>query len=436
MVILRRLLLIKDYSSLTPEEKTLYRSYKNRVTNLIEYAKNPARAEWSFPVEIFHNLTPENFIVKELCSFYRALFDVTSYYQHNTAGIAKFGNVLISKLGSSENLFTELHLKDLPSKLLGDTKYEWIGADDDDITTDVVNKVGDTLIFFEFKFRVDSGCTAGRREVWEAKFLKIIQHIIDGKKLFKKDSTQQSLYEILKKAKINTVELYIGILFDTKGNPATVEEDKKFICFGGMQKSYQRVLTYLNQNNVKYREIKPINPSTEIFLSEFDFNDIKVKMGAKYANSAIDGLFKGKGNDLATIKSLIDSLIYDDLWLSQLIAISERSILLLYENNYLLTIEDLLRSDSSVRMKAKLFSQIRYTQKERALETLIELVEIITKNHKDRLTNFPKPIVLQLMQSYTEDYSLEDYIADIVQVLIAGDLKSLLQEEQPTLEEY
>jgi len=429
MVILRRLLLIKDYSSLTPEGQTLYRSYKNRVTNLIEYAKDPARAEWSFPVEIFHNLTPNNIVIKELCSFYRALFDVTSYYQHNTAGIAKFGNVLISKLGPAENLVTELHLKYLPSKLLGDTECKWIGADDDDVTTDVVNRVGDTLIFFEFKFRVDSGCTAGRREVWETKFLKIIQHIIVGKKLFEKDSTQQSLYEVLKKAGINNVELYIGILFDIKGNPATVEEDKKFICFGGMQESYQRVLTYLGQNNITYREVRPIDQNTEIFLLEFNFNGIKVKMGAKYANSAIDSLFKGKGKDLTTIKMLIDSLIYDDLWLSQLIAISERSILLAYENNYLLTIEDLLRSDSSIRKKAKLFSQIRYAQEERALKTLIDLVETVLKNYRNRFINFPKPIILHLMQAYTKDYSLEDYIADVLQVLIAGDSKSLFLEE-------
>lgn len=435
MPTLRRLLLLKEYSVLTPEEQTLYRSYKNRVVSLIEYSKNPLYAEWSFPFEIFHNLTPENLTPKELYGFYRALFDVTSYYQHDTAGIAKFGNALISNLGPAENLVTELHLKHLPSKLLGSSGYEWIGTAGDDVTTDIVNKVNGTLIFLEFKFRVDSGCTAGRREVWETKFLKIVQHIVTGKRLFRRGSTQQSLCEVLKRAGINTVEFYIGILFDIKGNPATVEEDKKFICFGGMRESYKRVLAYLSQNDIKYREIKPSDPNTEAFLIEFDFNGIKVKMGAKYANSAIDSLFKGKGKDLASVKMLINSLIYDDLWLSQLVAISERSILLTCENNYLISIENLLKSDLNIRKKAKKFSQIRYAQEEKALEILEDLVQTIMKNYKNRFVNLPIPIMVLLMQAYAKDYSLEDYVADIVQLLIVGNFKLLLPEEQPTLEE-
>jgi hypothetical protein len=425
MVILRRILLIKEYSNLTLEEQTLYRSYKNRVISLIEYAKNPAKAKWSFPFEIFHNLTPENFIAKDLYSFYRALFDISSYYQHNTAGIAKFGNVLIGRLGPTENLVTELHLRNLPSKLLGDVDYRWIGLGADDVTTDIVNRVDDTLIFFEFKFRVDSGCTAGRREVWETKFLKIIQHIITGKKLFEKGSTQQTFCEVLKKAGINVIELYIGILFDIKGNPATVDKDKEFICFGGMKESYQRVLTYLSQNNVKYKEIEPSNPNEEIFLLEFDFNGIKVKMGAKYANSAINCLFKGKGKDISSIKKLINSLIYDDLWLSQLIAISERSILLAHENNYIISVENIIKSDLNIYKKIKLFTQMRYAQEEKALEILTEIVQAIIKNYKDRFTGLPTPIMVILMQAYIKDYSFEDYIADILQILIAANFKSL-----------
>jgi hypothetical protein len=313
MPTLRRFLLLKEYSDLSPEEQTLYRSYKNRLVSLVEYAKNPVRAEWSFPFEIFHNLTPENLVDKELRGFYKALFDVISYYQYNTAGIAKFGNALISKLGSSENLVTELHLKQLPLKILNDPTYKWIGTDEDDVTTDVVNRVNGNLIFLEFKFRIDSGCTAGRREVWETKFLKIIQLIVTDKKLFAKASAQYSLAEILRKAGINTIELYIGTLFDIKGNPATVKKDQEFICYGGMQESYQRILAYLAQSNVQNKELESADLNTEAFLLEFDVSNVKVKVGAKYTNSAIDSLFKGKGKDLATIKTVIDSLIYDDL---------------------------------------------------------------------------------------------------------------------------
>ena len=176
-------------------------------------------------------MTPENLNIKELHAFYRALFDVTSYYQHNTAGIAKFGNALINKLGPPGNLVPELHLKDLPSKLLGETGYKWIGTDDGDVTTDVVNRIKNSVIFLEFKFRVDSGCTAGRREVWETKFLKIVQHIVTDKKLFAKGSECQSLSEVLKNAGINAVELYIGILFDIEPEPTSPDTESLLLTF-------------------------------------------------------------------------------------------------------------------------------------------------------------------------------------------------------------
>lgn len=436
MPTLRRLLLLKEYSSLTPEEQTLYRSYKNRVVSLVEYSKNPVRAEWSFPFEIFHNLTLENLVFKELHGFYRSLFDVTSYYQHNTAGMAKFVNALISKLGPSENLVTELHLRQLPLKILKDPAYKWIGTDDDDVTTDVVNRVNGNLIFLEFKFRVDSGCTAGRREVWETKFLKIIQHIVTGKKLFVKGSAQHSLIEVLRRAGINVIELYIGILFDIKGNPATVGEDQKFICYGGMQEGYQRILAYLNQSNVQYKEPEPTDSSTEAFLLEFDLSDVKVKVGAKYANSAIDSLFKGKGKDLATVKTIIDLLIYDDLWLSQLLAISERSLLLTHEKNYLLVIEDLLRSEPNIRKKAELFSEIRHSREKDALNILTDITRLIITNYKTRFEIMPTPIMLQLMQAYVKGYNIEDYVADIIQILLVVNLKSLIPAKKFMLEEF
>ena len=435
MPILRRLLLLKDYSGLTPEEMVLYRSYKNRVISLIEYAENPVRAEWSVPVAIFHNMTPENLPAKELYAFYRALFDVTSYYQHNTAGIAKFGNALVSKLGPSKDLVPELRLKHLPSKLLGDTAYRWIGTDDDNVTTDVVNRVKDSAIFLEFKYRTDSGCMAGRRGVWQAKFLKIVQHIVTEKNLFAKGSRRESLSEVLRSAGINTVELYIGILFDIKGNFATVSEDQKFICYGGMQESYQRILTYLDQNNVPYTELTPVDPDTESLLLEFNSGGITVKMGAKYANSAIDSLFKGEGKDMSTIKAMIDSFIYDDLWLSQLLAISERAILLSYNNNYFLTIKSLLESQHQLRREAGLFTQIRYSKPDNALTVLTNLAHKLIVEHKPKFDELPTPMMLAIMQAYVKNYTIEDYIVDVIQILVATDFESTLPLSQLTLKE-
>jgi len=410
---------LKKYDTLSTEEKTLYRSYKNRVVNLVEYARDPARAEWSFPFEIFHNLTPQSFASNELYGFYRALFDVTSYYQHNTAGIAKFGNEIISKLGPSDNLVTELHLAKLPSKIFGDASYSWIGTKDDDVTTDVVNMADNSLIFAEFKFRVDSGCTAGRREVWETKFLKIIQHLVTGKKIYSRGNSQYSLRDLLVHFGITSIELYIAILFDIKGELATVSEDRKFICYGGMEESYERVKNYLKENGIKFKEIKPSDPETEAFLLKFNIDGLSVKVGAKYANSAIDSLFKGRGADLSTIRQTIQALIYDDLWLSQLISLSERAILLPYQVNYLHIIERALEEKPHIKNKALQFKELRYENETQALEVLNEICKDISKIYSAKFRKLPTPVMVSLMQAFGQRYDITDYIGDIFQIVLA-----------------
>lgn len=414
MPIPRRLLLLKDYGGLSLEEATMFRSYTNRVRRLLEHAENLAQAEWNFAFEVFHNLSPDA-LGAELYPFYRALFDVTSYYQHNTAGIAKFTNDLIGKLGPSANLKTELHLKNLPGALLGVRGYQWVGKNEDDVTTDVVNRISDTLVFAELKSRVDSGCTAGRREIWETKFLKMVEHIIGNKMLYAFGEKQESLFRLLKNSGVNCVEMYLGILFNIKGDFATVADDRSYICYGGMAQGYQRTLEFLNQNGIPYKKVVPTDATIEDFLVQFKHNGLTVKLGAEYANAVIDRLFKGKGADLSTLRSIIDPLIYDDLWLSQLLAVSERSLLFSCGNNYLLSISNILDKAPQLTQSIFTWKHIRYSQPNEALILLHQITNEVV--HNANLKALPTPIMVILMQSYLRQYTTEDYIADILQVL-------------------
>lgn len=412
MPVLRRLLLLRDYGDLPPEEKAMFRSYEGRVSKLLEYAEDPVRTEWSFAFEGFHNLTPN--VLAELYPLYRALFDVSSYYQHNTAGVAVFLNSLVSKLGPSQNLRTELDLKHLPDMLLI-SGHQWIGKREDNVTTDVVNRIGDTLVFIEFKSRIDTGCTAGRREVWETKFLKIIQHIVENKMLYTFGTRRESLSDVLKNGGINCIEMYLGILFDIKGNFATVTKDKDYICYGGMVQGYERVLSFLDGKRIHYKKVTPSDDTIEDLLVEFGGNGLTVRLGAEYANGVIDKLFKGKGADLSTLRSVTDSLVYDDLWLSQLLAISERSLLFSHGNNYLLTISSILERDLRLNQSLLTFKNIRYSQPNKALVILNQIIAEV--QHKGNLKALPTPIMVILTQSYLKQYTVEDYIADIIQVL-------------------
>jgi hypothetical protein len=417
---LRRLLLLKNYDSLTEEEKVLFRSYKNRIEKLIEYMQDPIRVQWSFAYEIFHNIAPTTFEDRKFWSFYRSFIDVTSYYQANKAGTEKFVNVLMSKLGPSKNLRISLKLSQLP-ELLGVKNCTWTGSKQNDVTCDIVNLVDRALLFFEFKMRIDSGCTAGRNEVLETKFLRILQYIIDDKKLYSMGRNSLSLSELLSKANVTSIEMYLSILFDLRGEEATEESDKQFMCYGAMVTGYQRIEDFLNQSSIQFRKPEIRKPGRECFLYEFHKGEMVVRLGTKYGNMAIEELFKGKGAEISTLKETIGSLLYDDLWLAQLIAISERSILLEQAggNNCLMLVKQVLNEDFMISQKVREFVSNRYKDEKSAENILKQIVTQIKDSLGARLTSLPKPFLFTLFNQY-DKYDLDDYLADVIQIIIAS----------------
>ena len=73
-------------------------------------------------------------------------------------------------------------------------------------------------------------------------------------------------------------------------------------------------------------------------------SDITIKCGALYGDKVTEKLFRQRipVSDLLLLR-------YDDIWLSQLIAISERANLLRFGKNYTTTFREILTRDWNVR---------------------------------------------------------------------------------------
>jgi len=94
--------------------------------------------------------------------------------------------------------------------------------------------------------------------------------------------------------------------------------------------------------------IKIINEDTENLHMELNlsYSSLKVKIGALYGNDITLKLFRKNFpvSDLLLLR-------YDDIWLSQLITIDERSMLLKHRKNFTTVLLDLLNRDSDLRIK-------------------------------------------------------------------------------------
>ncbi len=66
----------------------------------------------------------------------------------------------------------------------------------------------------------------------------------------------------------------------------------------------------------------------EAFAIAFSIDNIDIKIVAVYGNEVIRRLFVGKQKrDLDYFRQQLEGMLYDDLWLGQIISLSERAIL-------------------------------------------------------------------------------------------------------------
>ena len=396
-------------------EKELKKMYLKRIKEML---KKTISLESSFNIfdEVFHGLSQVSKLDENLHSFYEALLTITSYYQHSQAGRGSLIATLLENLGTAERIGFELTLINLP-KWLGQN----IRLEKNELTKqkfDIVSKNGNNLVFCELKMKVYSGCTAGRIELMD-KFNKFIKLLI----------RDQSFRSCLKNSGIENIFLICGILFDIQGNPATVEKDKEWgICYNGLTRGKEDIIKTLEDKKVKY-ELDEERLSEKAFGIEFMVDDIKVNILAVYGDEVIKRLFVGKQKyTIEHFKNQLEGILYDDLWLGQIITISERTVLELNFkknkklNNYVISI-----------LKSKeILEEIKNFQQDRTIEKLEEItrrvLKIIDQNDKNLSSISPTPAEMMILV-YDKNYKREDYVADIIQFLSCNEIIRFLQSE-------
>jgi len=221
-------------------EADLKKMYLKRVKEMF---KRTTSMESIFNIfdEIFHGLSQLSLTNENLHSFYESLLTITSYYQHSQAGRGSLVAKLLEKLGATERMEFEFNLKKLPQLLgqdinLGESELS-------KLKFDIVSKNKNNLVLCELKMKVYSGCTAGRIELME-KFNKFIKLIVED----------QNFRNCIKSADIKNIFLLGGVLFDIKGEPATLQKDKEWgICYNGLIRGKNDILKTLRDNNILYK---------------------------------------------------------------------------------------------------------------------------------------------------------------------------------------
>jgi hypothetical protein len=364
MITKRNLLCVKAKEKLDLGRLLLYEPYKNILINFKELCVDVNAKDFDPVAKVYDGLLS---VPSEIREYYEALLGVTSYYHHSQGGRGKYIekkiassfetcslDIELSKLPfwleypslhKKKGIFTQQGLSSEEKKTLRTIEWDWLG--DRDVSTDVGSIIQDEkrMVLVEIKNRVDTGGTAGRREIWASeKFGIFVEHLKSNKKLFRKSSKEFSLAELLDSFGIENFEIYIGVLFDKGDNPATVLSDKT----NGFYSSSKQGFEYL-QNLVKQSStMKIINEDPENLQMELNlgYSSLKVKIGALYGNDITLKLFRKSFpvSDLLLLR-------YDDIWLSQLIAIDERAILLKHQKNFTATFWDLLNRDRDLRIR-------------------------------------------------------------------------------------
>ncbi|MBN2572208.1 MAG: hypothetical protein JXA68_08780 [Ignavibacteriales bacterium] len=292
---------------------------------------------------------------------------VTSYYHHSQGGRGKY---IEKKIASSfetctlsvelskfpfwlefpeiykrKGLFTLQGLTQEEKEKIRTTKWDWIA--NRDVNTDLGSIIRDTksLILMEIKNRVDSGGTAARREIWTSeKFGIFIEYIKSNTKLFKKGDESFSLIELLEIFGIEKFEIFIGILFDTCDSPATKDSDKAHGFYSSSKYGFLYLLEIIKKS--PSLNIIDIDEENLQIIIKSEYSNVKIQIGALYGDDITLKLFGRRFpvSDLLLLK-------YDDIWLSQLLTIDERTVLLNHKINYSVIFLDLLKKDNNLRLK-------------------------------------------------------------------------------------
>ena len=415
----RNMLCIKKKENLDIGHSLLYHPYKNILSNFFELATKKEAIDFDPVAKVYHGLLSAP---PEIRDYYEALLGVTSYYQASKGGRGRY---IEKKLASSfdfcsldirlsqfpfwlahptihkkKGIFTQQSLSTSEKKLIRTFHWDWIGDNDEETDLGSVIKDENTVVLMEIKNRVDSGGTAARREIWTSqKFGIILDHLIRDEKIYRKHEYGKiegfTFAEMLLHFSIQNLEMYIGILFDITGAPASIDADKRNGFYSSSKEGFNYLLDKIRDSG-KFDVINVDNEKLQVEAKHVS-SGIIIKCGALYGDEVTGRLFRQK----VPVSDLL-LLRYDDIWLSQLISINERANLLRFDKNYIIIFKGILTSDINARSLYDEFINLEGSEK--ALNKLINYL----------LSRYYESFVPDFCPSSTEK---DEYLADVIQFL-------------------
>ncbi|HOM74766.1 MAG TPA: hypothetical protein PK716_06765 [Fervidobacterium sp.] len=427
----RNMLCLKKKDKLAGDERLLYEPYKNILVKFRELVLKREATDFDPVAKMYHGLFS---VPPEIRDYYEALLSITSYYQSSKGGRGRY---IEKKLASScDSCSVSIKLSEIPvwlgnpdiyrkngisgpetlfeekKKVLKESPWLWKGEKDEETDIGSMVKSENSIVLMEIKNRVDSGGTAARREIWTSeKFGTILEYLIEDTKIYQKSDGEKhlefSLAEMLSHFGFNHLEMYIGILFDTKGSLASIEADK---CEGFYSSSKTGFNDYFVKKMEKSKKfnIQKIDGEKLYVRAQHSTSRLIIECGALYGDEVTEKLFRRKSSI-----SEIYMLSYDDMWLSQLVSINERTNLSKYGTNYTIILKKIIEEDQLVMKFCN-----EFLDSEGSEDSLKNLVTYLLKNYADRFLPELLPVSVEK----------DEYLGDIVQFFAASNKKKSCQE--------
>jgi hypothetical protein len=192
---------------------------------------------------------------------------------------------------------------------------------------DLLNVIGDRAVFLEIKNRVDSGGTAAREEALAKKFLRIAEMIQNGVPVYSGDGVDMDIAQTFLGLGIKKFEMHAGFLFNSKGEEASIEDDRSKGFYGQSKRLLEE---YFKKHNNRY-SVKLAYDASAQKLS-FEKDGLAVTVDLLYGSNVTKN-FTHEQLDLGKVMNKVFRKKWDDIWLSVNMAIAQRTLLLEYGNN-------------------------------------------------------------------------------------------------------
>ncbi len=344
------------------------------------------------------------------------MLTIESYYHHSQAGRGALATALLRQVVTPELIDAETPLRKIPEKL-GIKNIELLKNETTDVKFDLVVKHSQRLVLGEVKMKVYSGCTAGRVEMMR-KFKKVSEVLLDNK--------YENFSSALQQAHVRELFMVGAILYDTTGKLATAESDREWFCYTGLESGFREIADFLKDKDVQFQQHDDVSP----YRIQFDITQppLAVHILIAYGDEAIKALLGDTiGDGIAQFDTVLKQYQFEDLWLAQIIAINERARLQMCASQGTSPINLLI----FILQNPDALTAITTFASDRRRETLsgaVSTVKSLTLNKSPQLLQTDLRLPQLFLASLGDSYTIDQYIADIIQLLANKDVRVLLQK--------